>query len=91
MDLRYTCRLMRKNPGLTSICLLVIVLGVEAGGGGAALAGNSMSLLFPGLVASLPLVFLFITLVLGLLVALASYVFAKNAVALEPGDALHYQ
>ena len=68
-----------------------LLIGVVLGGGAAALLANSISFLFPGFVSSLPLVLLLVAVLIGLLITVASYVPARAAVILEPGEALHYE
>lgn len=63
-------------------------VGVILGGTAAVLASNLLTLLFTDALSSLPPVFIAVTSIMAAMILLASYLPAKQALALEPGDAL---
>lgn len=71
--------------------LVYLLLGTLIGGAGAVLASNSLTTYFTNIFSSLPLVVAAVTVVIGVLVLLASYLPTRKALALEPGDALRYE
>ncbi len=70
-----------------------LLLGAAIGGGGALVALNYVSI--SGAMDSswpvLTTIFTVIVAVIGAIVALASYLPAREAIAIEPGEALHYE
>ena len=73
--------------------LIYLTVGVVIGGGLALLVVNATSsaALGGGLLASLMSVFVIVTCLVGALVIFASYMPARKVVAMEPGEALHYE
>ncbi|PCI76283.1 MAG: hypothetical protein COB20_10895, partial [SAR86 cluster bacterium] len=72
--------------------LIYLSAGVVIGGGLALLVVNvtSTTVLGGGLLASLLSVFVIVTCLVGALLIFASYMPARRVVAMEPGEALHY-
>ncbi|MCG8413141.1 MAG: ABC transporter permease, partial [Pseudomonadales bacterium] len=68
-----------------------LAAGLLIGGGGAVLVSNAMSIIFVGIGGWVPISFIGVSLGLGLLIFFAAYHPASNLVAIEPGDALHYE
>ncbi len=68
--------------------LIYISLGVVIGGAAALIASNLLTEYFTDILSEAFLAFTTVTLVIGALVLLASYLPARKALALEPGDAL---
>ncbi len=68
-----------------------LLLGLFLGGGAAVLASSSLTVLFSGIMSWLPLVFVCVSVGLGMLVFVAAYNPARRLVNLEPGEALHYE
>ncbi len=70
-----------------------IAMGIIFGGGVAALAINALSNSSPSLnlFPSLTVAFTVVTAVVGSLIVIASYVPVRGVVAMEPGEALHYE
>ena len=66
-------------------------IGLVLGGGGAAIAATGIETLILGVAAWLPLVFVSVSIGLGLLIFFAAYNPARKLVLIEPGDALHYE
>ena len=68
-----------------------LMLGLGIGGTGAIITSNIMTVLFPDILASLPTVSITVGLAIGLIILFATWLPAKRAVDLEPGDALRYE
>ncbi|MCG8414524.1 MAG: hypothetical protein MI746_09945 [Pseudomonadales bacterium] len=66
-------------------------VGLLIGGGCAALIANAVNSVLPGSIIWLPLMFVSVSLGLGLLIFISTYSPARLLVAMEPGDALHYE
>lgn len=71
--------------------LLFLTIGVVVGGGGAILASNALTIMYADLLNWLVPVFLVVTGSIGTMILLASYLPARRAIQLEPGDALRYE
>lgn len=70
-----------------------LILAIVIGGGGSVLVMDSVQSAYPsyGIFSSLLIAFAVVTAIVGSLIGLASYLPVRQVVALEPGDALHYE
>ncbi|PCI76998.1 MAG: hypothetical protein COB20_09305 [SAR86 cluster bacterium] len=71
--------------------LAYLVVAVVLGGTLAALASQAFSVLFPQIVTLLPVVFLTVISIFSFVILASSYLPARKIVAMEPGEALHYE
>ncbi len=71
--------------------LKYLLLGLLLGGGAAILLSNAMTVIFATMANWVPAAFIGVSLGLGLLIVFAAYHPARKLVAMEPGDALHYE
>ncbi len=71
--------------------LLYFSIAIVVGGVMAAISSQPLSVLFPQMADYLPTVFPSVALLFGLIIMSASYLPARRIVAMEPGEALHYE
>ncbi|PCI76731.1 MAG: hypothetical protein COB20_09865 [SAR86 cluster bacterium] len=71
--------------------VLFLVVGILVGGGAAILVSTVLTAVYDDLLSWLVPVFLVVTGTIGAMIFLASYVPARTAVRMEPGDALRYE
>ncbi|MCG8412608.1 MAG: ABC transporter permease [Pseudomonadales bacterium] len=68
-----------------------LCIGVGLGGGCALFASSALANMFPELVSDMPLIFITVSLGMGFLIGAASWFPSRQAIAMEPGEALHYE
>ncbi|MCG8415511.1 MAG: ABC transporter permease [Pseudomonadales bacterium] len=71
--------------------LVYFSIAIAIGGAMATVGSQPLSVLFPQMADYLPIVFPSVTLLFGLIIMSASYLPARRIVAMEPGEALHYE
>ncbi len=71
--------------------LSYLSIGVLLGGGCALLVSSVLTSVFADLMSHVPVVYTVVVLGMALLIGLASWFPSRRAIALEPGEALHYE